>query len=129
MRCYKGCLFLVGRGHGDLVVSGEGVQKGEHSLSDDGVYDLVYPRQRETVFWARIVEIGVIDTHPSFSFLFGDHYYICQPIWILHFSNKYGFQQFVNLISDNFLSVWVKTPNLLQDRSCERHDVKLMGGD
>ena len=76
MRCYKGCLFFVGRSHGDLVVSREGVQEGEHSLSDGGVYNLVYPRQRETVFWARIVEVGVIDAHSPFAFLFGDHYYI-----------------------------------------------------
>ena len=77
MRCYKGCIFLVGWGHGDLVVSREGVQKGEHSLSGGGVYNMVYPRQREIVFWARIVEVGVIDAHPPFSFLFWDHYYIC----------------------------------------------------
>ena len=25
MRCYEGCFFLVSWGHGDLVVSGEGV--------------------------------------------------------------------------------------------------------
>ena len=118
MRCYKGYLFLVGRGHKDLVVSREGVQEGEHSLSDGGVHDLVYPRQRETVFRARIVEVGVIDAHPPFSFLFGDYYYICQLVWILHFLNKFGFQQFVNLILDNFLPIWVKTPNLLPDRSC-----------
>ena len=77
MRRYEGCLFFVGRGHGDLVVFGEGIQEGEHSLSGGGVYNLVYLWQRETVFWACIVEVGVIDAHPPFAFLFGDHYYIC----------------------------------------------------
>ena len=41
---YEGCLFFVNRGHEDLVVSGEGVQEGEHPLPNSGVYNLVYPR-------------------------------------------------------------------------------------
>ena len=43
MQRYKGCLFFVDRSYGDLVVPGEGIQEGEHSLSGGGVYDLVYP--------------------------------------------------------------------------------------
>ena len=92
MWSYEDCLLFVGRGHGDLVVSGEGVQEGEHPLPSSGVDNLVYPWQRETVFWACIIEVGVIDAHPPFAFLFGYHHYICQPVWILHFSNESGFQ-------------------------------------
>ena len=33
---YEGCLLFVGGGHGDLVVSGEGVQEGEHPLPKIG---------------------------------------------------------------------------------------------
>ena len=68
---YEGCLFFVSRGHGDLVVFGEGVQNEEHLLPSSGIQNLIYPWQRETVFWACIIEVGVIDTHPPFAFLFG----------------------------------------------------------
>ena len=77
MQSYKDCLFFVSRGHGDLVVSEEGIQEGEYSLSGGGVYNLVYPRQRETIFWACIIEVDVIDAHLPLAFLFGNHYHIC----------------------------------------------------
>ena len=58
----------------------------------------------------------MIDAYSLFPFLFGDHHYICQPIRILHFFNESSFQQFFNLVLDNFLPIWVKPPNLLPDR-------------
>ena len=90
---------------------------------------MVYPWQRETIFWACIVEVGVIDAHPSFAFLFRDHYHIFQPVWIFHLSNESGFQQFVNLIPDNLLLVWLETSDPLSDGSCCWQDVKPMRDD
>ena len=126
---YEGCLLFIGQGHGGLVVSGEGVQEGEHSLSSSGVYNLVYLWQMETVFWACIIEVGVIDAHPPFAFLFGYHYYIRQPVRILHFSNESGFHQLINLIPDNLLPIRVKTSNPLLDGPCCWQDVKPMRDD
>ena len=126
---YEGYLFFVSRGHEDLVVSGEGVQEGEHPLPSNGIHNLIYPWQRETVFWAYIIEVGVIDAHPPFAFLFGYHHYICQPVRVLHFSDEFGFQQLVYFIQDNFLPVQVKTSNPLPDGSGCWQDVKLMRGN
>ena len=126
---YEDCLFFVSRGHGDLVVSGEGIQEGDHSLSGGGVYNLVYPRQRETVFWTCIIEVGVIDTHPPLTFLFGYYYHICYPIRIFHLLNEFGLQQLVNLIPDNLLPIRVETSDPLSNGSCCWQDVKPMGGD
>ena len=98
-------------------------------MSSSGVYNMVYPWQRETIFWACIVEVGVIDAHPSFAFLFRDHYHICQPVWIFHLSNESGFQQFVNLIPDNLLPAWLETSDPLSDGSCCWKDVKSMRDD
>ena len=126
---YEDCFFFVGRGHGDLVVFEESVQEGEHPLPSSGIHNLLYPWQRETVFWACIIEVGVIDAHPSFTFLFGYHHYICQPVQVLHFSDESGFQQLVNLIPDNLLPIRVKTSNPLSDGSCCWQEVKLMGDD
>ena len=71
---YEDCLFFVSRVHEDLVVSREGVQEGEHPLPSNGIHNLIYPRQRETIFWACIIEVGVVDAYPPFAFLFGYHH-------------------------------------------------------
>ena len=126
---YEGYFFFVSRGHGDLVVSGESIQEGEHPLPSSGIHNLIYLWQRETVFWACIIEVGVNDAHPPFAFLFGYHHYICQSVWVLHLSDESGFQQLVNLIPDNLLSVRVKTSNPLSDEFFCWQDVKLMGDD
>ena len=68
---YECCFFLVSRGHGDLMISGEGIQEREHPLSGSGIHNLIYLRQGKTVFWTRIVEIGVIYTNSPFSFFLG----------------------------------------------------------
>ena len=86
-------------------------------MSSSGVHDLIYPRQGEIVFWACIVEVDIIDAYSPFPLLFGDHHYIRQPIRILHFSNESGFQQFVNLVPNNFLPIRMEPPNLLPDGS------------
>ena len=67
----EGCFFFISRGHGDLVVFGEGVQEREHPLPGSGIHNLIYSWQGKTVFWARIVEIGVIYTNSPFSFFLG----------------------------------------------------------
>ena len=126
---YEGCLLFVGWGHGDLVVFGEGVQEEDHPLPSGGVHNLVYLWQRETVFWACIIEVGVIDAHLSFAFLFGHHHYICQPVRVIHLYDESGFQQLVNLIPDNLLPIRVKTSNPLPDGPCCWKDVKLMRDD
>ena len=41
---YECCFFLVSRGHGDLVISGEGIQEREHPLPSSGIYNLIYSR-------------------------------------------------------------------------------------
>ena len=129
MRCYEGCFFFVSRRHGDLVVFGEGVQEGEHPLPSSGVHNLIHPWQREIVFWACIIEVGVVDAHPPFAFFFGYHHYICQPVRVIHFSDESDFQQLVYLIPDNFLPVQVKTSTPLPDGSGCWQDVKLMRGN
>ena len=44
MWCYEGCFLFVSRGHGDLVISGEGIQEREHPLLSSGIYNLIYSR-------------------------------------------------------------------------------------
>ena len=39
---YECCLFLVIRGHGNLVISGEGIQEREHPLPGSGIHNLIY---------------------------------------------------------------------------------------
>ena len=39
---YECCLFLVSWGHGNLVISGEGIQEREHPLPGSGIHNLIY---------------------------------------------------------------------------------------
>ena len=67
---YECCFFFVIQGHGDLMISGEGIQEREHPLPRSGIHNLIYSWQGKAVFWTRIIEIGVIYTNSPFSFFF-----------------------------------------------------------
>ena len=40
---YECCFFFVIRRHGNLVISGEGIQEREHPLPGSGIHNLIYP--------------------------------------------------------------------------------------
>ena len=40
--CYECCFFFIIRGHGNLVISGEGIQEREHPLPGSGIHNLIY---------------------------------------------------------------------------------------
>ena len=52
----------------------------KHLMSGSGVDNLIYPRQREVIIWANLVQIGVINTDSSLFSIFWNNHYIRQPI-------------------------------------------------
>ena len=48
-----------------MIVTREGIHKTEEFMSGCGIYDEVDPRQRETVLWARFVDVSEVDTESS----------------------------------------------------------------
>ena len=59
-------------------------------MTSCGVYQLVNPGERETVFWASVVEVHEIHTHLPFSVGLLDHDDISKPLGVEDFSDETG---------------------------------------
>ena len=70
------------------MIVGVTVEEGEEFAVNDGVYNLVYPRQIEGVFRAVFVEISVINAYSPFFILFLNKNWVRQPLRMIHFFNK-----------------------------------------
>jgi hypothetical protein len=55
-----------------------------------GVHNLIDPRQPEGVFFACLIKIGIMNTHPPIFILFWYKNGIGEPIQVVHFLNKTG---------------------------------------
>ena len=106
-------LFLVIWVHADLVIAGEGIHKTEEFMADCGVYDEVDPRQRETVFWARSVDVSEVNAESPLAVCFFDKYDVGQPFRIFHLSDCSRLEEFADLLVDRSLPVWHEAPPLL----------------
>ena len=65
----RGILLVVGV-HADLVVVGQGIHKTEEFMAGHGIHDEVDLWQRETIFWARFVDISEVDAESALPFAF-----------------------------------------------------------
>ena len=95
-------LFLVFWVHTDLVVAGEGVHKTEKFRADFGIYDEVDPRKRETVLWARSVDVCEVDTESPLAICSFDKYDVGQPLRVLHLPDRSYLEEFSDLLVDGF---------------------------
>ena len=102
--CDERDLFLVIWVHTDLVVAGEGVHKTEEFMAGCGIYNEVDPRQRETVLWARSVDVSEVDTESPLAVCFFDKYDVGQPLRILHLPDRSCLEEFADHLVDGFLS-------------------------
>ena len=116
LHCDERGLFLVVWVHTDLVVAGEGVHKTEEFMAGCGVYDEVYPRQREIVLWTCFVDVSEVDTESPLAICFFDEYEVSQPLRILYIPDRSCLEKFADLLIDGFLSFWRESPPLLLDR-------------
>ena len=98
-----------------MVVAGEGVHKTEEFMAGCGIYDEVDPRQRETILWARSVDVSEVDTESPLTVCFFDKYDVGQPLRILHLTDRSCLEEFSDLLIDRFLSFWREAPSILFD--------------
>ena len=84
-------------------------------MASCGIYDEVDPRQRETVLWARSVDVSEVDTESPLAVCFFDKYDVGQPLRILHLPDRSCLEEFADLLVDGFFSFWPKAPPLLFD--------------
>ena len=94
LRCDERGLLLVVWVHTDLVVAGEGIHKTKEFMAGYGVYDEVYPRQRETVLWTCFVDVSEVDTKLPLAICFFNEYDVGQPLKILYFPNRPYMEEF-----------------------------------
>ena len=65
------------------------VEEGEQDTPGSGVDDLVNARESEGILRAMLVEVCVVDAHPSFVVvLFEDEYWIRQPLGVVNFFDE-----------------------------------------
>ena len=92
-----------------------------------GIHDDVDSRQRETIFWARFVDVGEVDAESPLAVFFFDKYDVGQPFRIFHLSNCSRLEEFGDLLVDCFLPFWREAPPLLFDWLEGWVDVQPMG--
>ena len=95
-------------------------------MARSGIYDEVDLWQRETVLWARSVDVSEIDAESPLAICFFDKYDVGQPLRILHLPDRSCLEEFADLLVDGFLSFWHKAPPLLFDWLEGRADVQPM---
>ena len=71
-------------------------------MASSGIYDEVDSWQRETVLWARSVDVSEIDVESPLAIFFFDKYDVGQPLRILHLPDRSCLEEFSDLLVDVF---------------------------
>ena len=74
-------------------------------MASSGIYDEVDSRQRETVLWARSVDVSEVDVESPLIVFFFNKYDVGQPFRIFHLPNCSCLEEFADLLIDRFLPV------------------------
>ena len=80
-----------------------------------GIYNEVYPWQRETIFWACLVDVNEVDAESPLAVHFFEEYDVSQPFRILHFSDCPCLEELADLLIYSILSFYSETPSFLLD--------------
>ena len=72
-------------------------------MTSCGVYQLVNPKKGETVFWAGVVKICEIQTHPLFPVGLLNHDDISKPLKVKDFSDETDSLKFFYFFHDNLI--------------------------
>ena len=96
-------------------------------MASCGIHDEVDSRQRETIFWARFVDVSDVDAESPLTIRLFDKYDVGQPFRIFHFSNCSRLEEFTDFLVDRFLPFWRKALPLLFDWLERWADVQPMG--
>ena len=74
---------------------------------------MIYARKWERIFWTRLVEVGVVDTHSKLPVSLWDDDRVGQPLGMAHLPYKSCVQQLLDLLTDEVLSRDGLLPNFL----------------
>lgn len=97
-------------------------------MHDIGIYYLIYSGKKKTIIWTNIIQVGVTDTDSPFLILLWNNHHIFQPVRILDFPDKFGYEQLVNLRLDDPLPIQMEVSNILMNGMRGRYDVEPVRG-
>jgi hypothetical protein len=66
------------------------IKETEKAATSLGVHNLINSGQAKGIFFARLIKICIINTHPTIFILFWYKDRIGELIWVVHFFNKTG---------------------------------------
>ena len=70
------------------------------------IYQLVYLRQRERIFWIGFVQVCEIYTHSPFSIFLFYHHGVGQPFGVEHFLNSPCLLKLPHLVSNSIRMIF-----------------------
>ena len=97
----KSYLFLVICGQWYLMISLKGIQEAHPGMACGCVYQLIYLRHREQIFWAGFIQIYEVYTNSPFPALLLYHYSIGQPLGIKNFLDSSCFFELHHLVPNS----------------------------
>ena len=112
--------------HLDLVETRIGIYEGQQITPGGGVYNLIYSRKWIRIFWACLVEVGVVDAHPKLPIGLGDDDGVGQPRWVVDLFDEASLQQLADLFTDEVLPLDGLLAWLLPDRPGIRADLQMV---
>ena len=120
---------LVLGGHHDLVVARIGIQKTEGFAPCSGFDNLVDMGKREWVFWTRLVQARVINTHSPFPIFLFYKDWVCQPFGVIHLLDKSCTEELLYFIAYGGTFFAIKASQPLFNRSGPGLDIESVLGD
>jgi hypothetical protein len=73
---------------GNLMIPKIAVMKTYKAATGHGVHNLIDPGEPKGIFFACLIKIGIINTHPPIFILLEQKNEIGEPIWVVHFLNE-----------------------------------------
>jgi hypothetical protein len=87
---------------------------------------LIYLWERKRIFGTCLVETSVVDTHPKLPASLGDDNRVGQTPWVVDLPDEAGFEQLLDLFTDEVLPLNGLLLGLLLDRSGVRVDLQMV---
>ena len=106
----KGCFFLVARSQCYLMVSLESIQEAHSGVACGCIYQLIYLRHQEQIFWASFIQISEVYTNSPFSALLLYHYSVSQPLRIKNFLDCSRFLKLHRLVPNSVGMLFQRAP-------------------
>src|ERR1043165_5547625 len=113
----------------NLVIASCGIQKRQKLAAGRRINHLINTGQSKQIFWARLVQESVIDTHAPSLVLLHHEDWVCQPLGVKHFHDETCSLQLGDLFADCSSVVFGKTSQGLLDRLRAWLNVELVLGE